>query len=138
MANIEAPNAEAAKTYTAYSGMLSSAPIVFSIPVYHNMPNLAVPAPSKAYNPNNWLKTLSIDGYSLTPTFDLTKDQTYSVIVPNSVGSLNITATAVSTKASVMGTGTIAVAEGNNVINIYVTAENGDIRTYQISVFKES
>lgn len=138
MANIEAPNAESAKTYTAYSGMLSNAPIVFSIPVYNNMPSQAVPAPSKAYNPNNWLKTLTIDGYSLTPTFDLTKDQTYSVIVPKTVTSLNIRATAVSTKASIMGTGTIAVNEGNNVINIYVTAENGDKRTYQISVFKES
>lgn len=138
MANIEAPNAEGAKTFTAYSGMLSSAPIVFSIPVYNNMPSSAVPAPAKAYNPNNWLKTLSIDGYSLTPTFDLTKEQTYSVIVPKDVTSIKVTAAAVSTKASVMGTGTIAVNTGNNIINVYVTAENGDIRTYQISVFRES
>ncbi|MFV0341683.1 MAG: SH3 domain-containing protein [Anaerocolumna sp.] len=138
MANIEAPNAEAAKTYTAYSGILTSAPIAFSIPVYLNMPAKAVSAPTKAYNPNNWLKTLSIDGYSLTPTFDLKKDQMYSVIVPNTVETINIKGSTVSSKASVMGTGTFTINTGNNIINIYVTAENGDIRTYQISVFKES
>lgn len=45
MTNVEAANSEALKTKNAYSGMLDSIPLVFSIPVYENMPevNCAVP-----------------------------------------------------------------------------------------------
>ncbi len=45
MANVEAANAEAVKTKNAYSGMLDSAPIIFSIPVYNDMPASACPIP---------------------------------------------------------------------------------------------
>ena len=45
MANVEAANAEAIKTKNAYSGMLDSAPIIFSIPVFHNMPATICPMP---------------------------------------------------------------------------------------------
>lgn len=136
MANIEAPNAEAVKTYTAYS-LVADNPIVFSIPVYENMPEEVSPLPEAVYNPNNWLKTLKVDGYNLTPTFDLTKDQTYSLIVEPEVDEINITAAAVSKKASVYGTGWIPLEEGENTIIITVMAENGDIRDYLIDVVKE-
>ncbi len=45
MTNVEAANSEALKTKNAYSGILDSIPLVFSIPVYQNMPeeNCAVP-----------------------------------------------------------------------------------------------
>ena len=137
MANIEAPNAEGAKTYAAYTGM-TNVPIVFSIPVYSNMPAVPAPLPVKKYNPNNWLKTLTIDGYSLTPTFDLSKEQFYSLIVENAVSSINLKATAVSAKATVSGTGTIPLQVGNNTVTIVVTAENGDVRQYQINVVREN
>lgn len=45
MANVEAANAEAIKTKNAYSGMLDSAPIIFSIPVFQNMPATICPMP---------------------------------------------------------------------------------------------
>lgn len=38
MTNVEAANSEALKTKNAYNGMLDSVPLVFSIPVYNNMP----------------------------------------------------------------------------------------------------
>lgn len=38
MTNVEAANSEALKTKNAYNGMLDSVPLVFSIPVYENMP----------------------------------------------------------------------------------------------------
>ncbi len=135
MANIEAPNAESKKTFDAYS-VMEDIPIVFSIPVYEDMPETASPIPETAYNPNNWLKTLKVDGYSLTPTFDLKKDQTYSVIVESDISEINVTATAVSKKASISGTGCISLDEGNNEIVIKVTAENGDIREYLINVVR--
>ncbi len=137
MANIEAPNAEAKKTFAAYSGM-TDIPIAFAIPVYDNMPGAASPVPETAYNPNNWLKTLKVDGYSLTPTFDLKKDQTYSLIVNENAKTINVSATAVSKKAGVSGTGKISLKEGNNEVIITVTAEKGDIREYLINVVRES
>lgn len=45
MTNVEAANSEALKTRNAYSGMLDSVPIVFSIPVYENMPESNCAAP---------------------------------------------------------------------------------------------
>ncbi len=137
MANIEAPNAEAAKTYTAYSNM-STMPLVFSVPVYLNMPETVSQVPVKAYNPNNWLKTLAVDGYSLSPTFDLKVDQQYSLIVPNSAATIKVSASAVSTKATVQGTGNIILNTGNNIVTITVTAENGNTRNYIINVFREA
>ncbi len=137
MANIEAPNAEAAKTYAAYSNM-STMPLVFSVPVYLNMPETVSQVPVKAYNPNNWLKTLAVDGYSLSPTFDLKTDQQYSLIVPNSTASIKVSASAVSTKATVQGTGNIILNTGNNIVTITVTAENGNTRNYIINVFREA
>ncbi len=136
MANVEAPNAEAKKVYAAYSGMMN-VPIVFSIPVYFNMPAKNAPVPEKQYNPNNWLKTLKIDDYSLTPTFDMSKDQIYTLIVENSVEYIDISATAVSKKATVMGTGIMPLNIGLNEVMITVIAENYDIRTYTIYVTRE-
>lgn len=45
MANIEAANSESLKTKNGYNGMLDSVPLVFSIPVYENMPETNCPAP---------------------------------------------------------------------------------------------
>ncbi len=45
MTNVEAANSEALKTINAYSGMLDSVPLVFSIPVYENMPETNCAAP---------------------------------------------------------------------------------------------
>lgn len=137
MSNIEAPNAEGAKTYTAYSNM-STMPLVFSIPVYSNMPDTPCAVPAKAYNPNNWLKSLSINGYTLSPTFDLKTDQQYSLIVPNTAATINISAAAVSSKATVQGIGTVILNEGMNTVTVTVTAENGNIRNYIINVFREA
>jgi beta-N-acetylglucosaminidase len=136
MANVEAPSAEAKKTYAAYSGMMD-VPIVFSVPVYLNMPETVSPMPVKKYNPNNWLKTLEVDGYSISPTFDLTIDQPYDLTVENTTEFINISAIPVSTKATVTGIGTIPLQIGNNSLVITVTAENGDNRNYTINVVRE-
>ena len=56
MANVEAAASESAKTAAAYR-QLADTPILFSIPVYQNMPATACPAPVDKKNPNNWLKT---------------------------------------------------------------------------------
>lgn len=136
MANVQAPEAEAKKTFDAYSGM-TSVPIVFSIPVYNDMPETVSSVPAPVSNPNNWLKTLAVKGYSLTPTFNISVDQPYSLIVDSSVSSVEVTAAAVSSKATVLGTGIITLQTGNNPVTVKVIAENGNIREYLINIVRE-
>lgn len=140
MANVEAPFAESKKVFAAYTDV-SSSPIVFSIPVYKNMPATACVAPSNGANPNNWLKTLKLqdnlgNDLGLTPTFDISKDQQYSLIVDSSCEGINVSATTVSSKASVRGTGYVNLQYGENTVIVSVTAENGDVRDYIITVVR--
>jgi beta-N-acetylglucosaminidase/uncharacterized protein YgiM (DUF1202 family) len=140
MSNVEAPYAEAKKVLTAYNGM-SDSPIIFSIPVYNNMPSSAASLPTTAFNPNNRMKSLQVldaSGISLllTPTFSQTEFN-YYIMVENSVSSVQIKAAAVSKKATVMnGTGTVALNVGTNVITIPVIAENGDIANYNVTIVR--
>lgn len=45
MTNVEAAYAEAIKTKNAYAGIMDATPLVFSIPIFENMPALDCPAP---------------------------------------------------------------------------------------------
>ena len=141
MANIEAPYAESKKTAGAYENM-EVLPIVFSIPVYFNMPEEPIPVPEKAYNPNNWLKTLVVSDANgkdlqLTPTFNLKTDQVYYLVVDSTTEELQIEAEAVSSKAMVLNTGFHGIAYGSNTIVITTMAENGDCREYIIIVVRQ-
>lgn len=147
MANVEAANSEAAKTYTAYSGigMLDEA-LVFNIPVYNNMPKETAPVPKNVKNPNNWLKVLKAGNYTLTPKFAVTDgngDKMYTLTINDKeVASITVAAVpvSISAKAEIDGTETeskeISLSKGDNVVKIKVTAENGDVNTYQITITK--
>ena len=82
------------------------------------------------------LKSLTIDGdYELTPKFD--KDVTeYSLSVGSDVESIKINAEAVDDNAKVEIIGNDKLLEGENTIEIKVTAEDGTVRTYKINVTK--
>ena len=141
MANVEAPYAESKKTAGAYDDK-AGLPIVFSIPIYYNMPEEPVAVPEKAYNPNNWLKTLVVsdaDGkdLQLTPTFNLKTDQVYYLVVEADDEVLQIEAEAVSSKTAVLNTGFHGIAYGSNTITIKTVAENGDVREYIIIVVRQ-
>ena len=137
MTNVQAASSEAAKVYTAYSntGTLNDA-ITFSIPVYENMPDSITSKPSDSGNPNNYLKTLSVSGYSLTPTFAVNTTTSYSLIVPESVSSVTISATTVNSKASVSGTGKVSLSTGTNTVKVVVTAQSGATRTYTLTIVR--
>lgn len=137
MTNVEAPYAEARKMFTAYTGMTDKA-IVFSIPVYLNMPASKIDAPKTMLNPNNRLKTLNVTDsagtkLALTPTFNYATFN-YTIVVDSKVDSITIAATTVSTKAKVSGTGTLKVNKGKNEYLIPVTAENGDVVVYKVTI----
>ena len=137
MANVQAAWAEASKTFAAYSSM-DSVPIVFSIPVFLNMPDAPAAMPADQLNPNNWLKTLNVEGFAITPTFDSSVEQTYGLIVDASTDSIVINATTASKKASVYGAGRVSLNVGSNEIVVSVIAENGDKRDYKLNVIRLS
>ena len=140
MTNVQAPSTECQGVYNAYkTNNLLESSMVFEIPVYLNMPETASVKPPNSGNPNNWLKTLSISGYTLTPTFGVNSTSNYSLIVPLNVSSLTISATTVNSSARITGgVGTVNLAEGTNYININVTAQNGSVRTYKLTVIRGS
>ena len=81
---------------------------------------------------DNSLKSLTIEGMKLTPEFN--KDTLeYSVDLSNDVKEINIKAEKNDEKATVSGDGKVEVKEGQNIISITVTAENGASRTYKIN-----
>jgi hypothetical protein len=140
MTNVEAPWAEAKKIAAAYGNMMDS-PIVFSIPVYLNMPAKPAPRPTTQFNPNNRLKSLKVfdlndNELTITPTFNQT-EYYYYLIVGNEIEAVQIKATTVSKKANILGGGYIPLNIGNNEIVIPVIAENGDIANYIINIVRE-
>lgn len=137
MTNVQAAASEGAKLEEAYSAQLKQLALEFKIPVYKNMPDSPCPQPTSNGSANNKLSGLSIDGYSLTPTFsrDITS---YNVIVGSGVSSLNVRATALDSTASVTGTGTVTLPEGNTDITIQVKAQNGTVSYYVIHVVRQN
>lgn len=137
MTNVQAMVGESTTLYSAYSkSSILDVPLTFSIPVYANMPETAVSQPASTGNPNNYLAGLSIDGYSLTPTFDTSVTDGYSLIVPYEAASVNLTAAPVAATTSIAGTGTVALNVGESPVPITVTAQNGSVRTYNIMIVR--
>ena len=89
--------------------------------------------PTKKKSNNNNLSSLTIEGYNLDKEFK--KDVTeYSVVVENDVKKIKINAQLDDSSAKVEGTGEVEVKEGDNKIEIKVTAEDGSTKTYVINV----
>ena len=86
---------------------------------------------------DNYLTSIEVDGYDLTPEFSKT-NTTYFLTVDNSVTSLSISVTRSDSSAQVTVYGNTDLKEGSNKVLISVTAENGDVRTYRIYVTREA
>lgn len=138
MSNVQGAWSESIRIHNAYKIMedYENMKIVFSIPVYKDMPAEVSKLPEDKKNPNNWLKSMSVNDYSLTPTFNVSKDQEYSIIVDASTESITINAKTVNSKAIVDGIGVVSIKKGTNKLKINVTAENGDVRTYILNVVR--
>lgn len=81
------------------------------------------------YNKNNYLKSLSIEGYELS--FDK-ETLEYNITLKPGETKININVEVEDSTAKVKGTGEINVSEGINTIEVVVTAENGNERVYKI------
>lgn len=85
------------------------------------------------------LKTLTIEGVEgveLTPAFDAEVTE-YSVVVGKDIDKIDIKAEANDPKAKVEVINVEKIEEGDNLIKIVVTAEDGTTRTYSINVKKQ-
>ena len=86
-----------------------------------------------SYSKDNDLKSLSVEGFEISPEFD--KDVTeYSVVVPENTTEITINAEENDSAASVTGAGTQTVTQGTNTFPIVVRAENGSEKTYTLIV----
>ncbi len=133
MQNIQAPSTESIKTYNGYNNIsLVNSNFVFSIPVFNNMPQNTV-LPNKG-NPNNYLQSLSVNGSYLFQS--ATTDTNFNLNLDASTTSINIAASKVSNKSTVSGTGSVAISQPRQTVEVKVTAENGDIRKYYINITK--
>ena len=88
---------------------------------------------------NNYLKSLTVEGYKLEPQFNKQEDE-YIVYVAdiNNVKNLNIIAEVDDTKAKVQGAGSVEITPENNIITINVIAENGNLKVYTIKIENQS
>lgn len=135
MQNIQAPSSESIKTYNGYNNISKlDSSFVFSIPVFDSMPpKTTLPNPG---NPNNYLSSLSVNGNYLFKT--ATTNTTFNVNLSGSTSSITISATKVSNKSTISGTGSVAINSAKQTVKVVVTAENGATRTYTINVTKNS
>jgi len=83
------------------------------------------------YNSNNYLKSLSIEGYEISPEFDK-KILEYTVTLEPGTETITINATKEHSTSRIKGAGNVNVSEGINTLNVVVVAENGNERTYKI------
>lgn len=85
---------------------------------------------------NKNLAKLEVKPEGLTPEFK--KDVTdYTIKVPNSIEKLDIIAEAEDSKSKVEISGNDKLVEGDNIVKILVTAEDGTTRTYIITATRE-
>jgi len=142
MQNIFAPQSEAKKTFTAYSnsGQIDTEQL-FIIPVFDSIPAEKSPMPTKDGNPNYKLNYIYVNGTALEG-FN-TDTLSYSLSVESDVTSVEllIKSYAATTTISVNGTAvtsqysqTHSINYGDNVFTILCTAQNGDTRTYTLTV----
>lgn len=137
MTSVYASAVEGRKLSNGYSEELRKTPLSFYIPVFEKMPERPCEAPTLDGSPNMKLKGLSVSGYELTPDFD-TEVLEYMLVVPPTTGSITVNAVVMESSAKVEGAGQRIVNAGTNVFEIKVTAGNGTVRVYKLTVAKES
>lgn len=128
--NIQAASKEGNSTYISYNSInMLDTNFTFYIPVYKNMP-ASTSLPQKG-NPNNYLKTLSINGVNVAEFDGAIENYNYNLDINNP--KLILDATKVNNNAKIEGLGTFDI-EDDCTKSIKVTAENGSVKTYNINV----
>ncbi|MBQ8815617.1 MAG: cadherin-like beta sandwich domain-containing protein [Lachnospiraceae bacterium] len=135
MTNIQGASSEANVYSLAYNAEAKQQNLVFYIPVYNNMPETPAAKPTKTGSPNNKLDSISVDGTALAD-FDMDKSD-YRIEVEADVQKIKLTAAAKDSTAAIAGTGEKVLAMGENKFTVIVTAQNGDVRTYTVTIVRK-
>lgn len=92
--------------------------------------------PPREKSNNNFLKSLSVEGFELSPVFDKNTLE-YSVTVPSTTNTIKINAEKENGYANITGTGEFEVTDGVNNFEIKCTSETGVEKVYLLSVVVE-
>ncbi len=133
MANLTAAYTEGRKLGQGYSDKQQA--FVFRIPIYNSMPKEAVTF-SATGNPNNYLKSLTVTGQSLTPSFRGSVTS-YSLVVEDAVETVTISAAAVASTSTVTGVGTVKLKTGTNTVNVKCKSQSGVTKTYTLTIVRK-
>ena len=82
------------------------------------------------------LSSLTVNNYKLYPQFN-ENTTAYIVSVPSNVTSVNINATAKSSKATISGIGNITLTGNSTIAKVVVKSESGNTLTYTIKINKK-
>lgn len=98
--------------------------------------NSKLSAEEKEERSNNYLESLSVEGYELSTEFNK-YTQTYYVTIPADINSLTINAKTESEKATYRVTGNTNL-KNESTIKVVVTSQNRLTKTYNIIVIKQA
>lgn len=128
---------EAISLKNAYSQDILNSAMEFKIPVYNNMPDKLCPKPTSSGDNNNYLKSLSVSGTSISPKFDKFTTS-YTAKVNAEVSSVTINANPLGKSAKVSGKGKVSLKTGENTVKVTCTAASGVKRTYTIKITRKA
>lgn len=128
---------EAISLKNAYSQDILNSAMVFKIPVYNNMPDKLCPKPTSSGDNNNYLKSLSVSGTSISPKFDKFT-ASYTAKVNAEVSSVTVNANPLGKSAKVSGKGKVSLKTGENTVKVTCTAASGVKRTYTIKITRKA
>ncbi|WP_147342192.1 SH3 domain-containing protein [Ruminococcus sp. AM31-15AC] len=128
---------EAISLKNAYSQDILNSAMEFKIPVYNNMPDKLCPKPTSSGDNNNYLKSLSVSGMSISPKFDKFT-ASYTAKVNAEVSSVTVNANPLGKSAKVSGNGKVSLKTGENTIKVTCTAASGVKRTYTIKITRKA
>lgn len=128
---------EAISLKNAYSQDILNSAMEFKIPVYNNMPDKLCPKPTSSGDNNNYLKSLSVSGTSISPKFDKFT-ASYTAKVNAEVSSVTVNANPLGKSAKVSGKGKVSLKTGENTVKVTCTAASGVKRTYTIKITRKA
>lgn len=128
---------EAISLKNAYSQDILNSAMEFKIPVYNNMPDKLCPKPTSSGDNNNYLKSLSVSGTSISPKFDKFT-ASYTAKVNAEVSSVTVNANPLGKSAKVSGKGKVSLKTGENTVKVSCTAASGVKRTYTIKITRKA
>lgn len=128
---------EAISLKNAYSQDILNSAMEFKIPVYNNMPDKLCPKPTSSGDNNNYLKSLSVSGTSISPKFDKFT-ASYTAKVNAEVSSVTVNANPLGKSAKVSGKGKVSLKTGENTVKVTCTAASGVKLTYTIKITRKA